>query len=324
MMHCHLQEDIRAGLPLDRERVARHKQDWVYALKAPINTIGALYSVAKQTGLLWLLIEKLIKGEVVNQKKFKIPKSVVHFNAMAGVAPPLLTMWLSKVQQSSMTLREFKEKCLRFKAASRLKTELVAHLVIKHQLEVSPTLAKFVADPTWTKKVLGQRILDYGKPTWKDAQRGFPLVATNQFVEAWIKTVVDLPVRHGIPNVFKQQIDERVSRALIEKKLAVRHCFVCVMLLFFHQLTFACRRKTPTSSSSTSKTTSCYCTAATDGRCVAPFRRLPTVTSCVCCAFVLFLSHRMRACGACLDHCLTVAVLIITIYPLVFLHIVQS
>lgn len=195
------------------------KEDYSFSLGIPVASVGQYVQIAKLQGPLWEKYHNIIKGNFnvppsafqpsgKPKKGFKFPKppkSCSNFVSVGGIPEIVQADWLDDVLNCKMTLQEFKQKCVDYKARQRVMKEICKLLVAKgvyedksiEELKLSDT----ISDDQWELAVASE--LDS--------------LTDEAFLQKWTPSFSKLKRTDDVPDTFKDEIFRVIDDANDDK-----------------------------------------------------------------------------------------------------------
>jgi hypothetical protein len=198
-------------------------KDFKVAVKATSARLRTSYGLAKgswdqtwtiaiRSGKIWEILERIVSGNVVTPRTFKVPKSAHPFTTMAGIPSSDLQMLLGKVVTRQLSLKAFHTTCKSYKARHRI------------QLAVLEMI----------------RPKDLNVFTWSEAKAKYPRAANDMLVDMWIPSVVKLKLSEPLSKSFHTSIADNMrmdmkrgedATSLAQVRCCVSQCSFVVLFL---------------------------------------------------------------------------------------------
>lgn len=194
------------------------KEDFSFSVGMPMATIGQFVQVAKFTGRMWELADKIMLGDCKpfvsskgsNQKKkkkavFKKPTSCSCFVKLGGVPNELAIKWMEDVVEGRSSLASIGHRADAFKAERRVKRAIVERIQLKHGSFDDQLVNR------QGKALSKTALVEKYDELWDQVKVMFPGVFAPAFWESWVGPVARLKQKDDLPAAFLEALDAQIT-----------------------------------------------------------------------------------------------------------------
>ena len=236
-MHAHLisiETQNKRLPPADRLKLqSQYKADLVESLELPLNSVNLIAQVAKQTGRLWELYNKVVTGDyepapevdrrgrpkaaaknVLASGKAHPMRSAHHLVPLMGMSTSFQKHMLKQVIKGKITIADMFLKANMAKARYRLQREACEFL---QRCPLSLREADAEDETYTTECVKNGAVEEESNKLWEEAVELLP--PAEELVERFIVEVTKLKKKEPIPQNFFDKLDAYVQEAENRQKV---------------------------------------------------------------------------------------------------------
>jgi hypothetical protein len=204
---------VAANLKIINKALAKYKNDCITTMgdrgQIATATLGTYFQIAKRTGEVWSLIEKIFtdhKAALYASSRGRTLTAKDHlghsyFTDMANIPDDSLIKWLRKVTNGNMTVSQFKQKCTKYKKIVVLQKAILTWVAAEYHVNHN---------------------------TYEDLVAVHPFLATSEFVSNVIGTFNPTKKNNKLPHSIASTITQ-----MINQQASSRSRVCCSSLTFY-------------------------------------------------------------------------------------------
>jgi hypothetical protein len=177
-----------------------------------VSSIGTWLSIPMCSNKIWKLIERILKGEVLNPSKYCPPTTHTPFNQFGKVPEDVLCTFMNLVIARKIKVSQLRGKCLVYKAIVKLKAETVVYLSNQCKINsVDPELYQFTC--------------------WEDVATHLPFLNSKGFLDMRGKLQAKMAIKAHPPSEYFAACQQEFRNKILnhdEDKVYMFN-FICIV-----------------------------------------------------------------------------------------------